>query len=59
MAKKKENRGGRRKGAGRKPSLVKKKKITVSVPEKHAKQIKAETVKLAKEYEAICLRNKR
>lgn len=59
MAQKKENRGGKRKGAGRKPGLVPKKKITVSVPEEHSVEIKDKTVKLAKTYEEKCLKKLR
>ena len=53
MAKK---RGGKRKNAGRKPGLVRKKKMTVSVPEKHHSEIKEKTKKLAKAYEDKCKR---
>ncbi len=59
MAKqKKENRGGQRKGAGRKPGLVPKEKMTVSVPKKYKEEIKEKTVKLAKAYEEKCLKEK-
>lgn len=54
MAKKKEKRGGKRKGAGRKPNAVPKKKITVSVPKEHAVEIREKVVKLGKAYEDKC-----
>ena len=53
MAKK---RGGKRKGAGRKPGLVRKKKMTVSVPEQDYDTIRSKTKKLAKAYEDKCKR---
>lgn len=51
MAKK---RGGVRKGAGRKPSPIPKKRITVSVPKEHAAAIRVKVVKLGKAYEDKC-----
>lgn len=48
--------GGRRKGAGRKPGLVPKALMRVSVPKKYKKEIKAKAVKLAKSYEEKALR---
>lgn len=48
--------GGRRKGAGRKPGLVPKALMRVSVPKKYKKEIKAKTIKLAKSYEEKALR---
>lgn len=53
MAKKKK-RGGKRKGAGRKPNPIRKKKMTVSVPEEHHDKIRETTKMLAKGYESVC-----
>lgn len=48
--------GGKRDRAGRKPGLVPKKLMRVSVPKKYIKEIKAKTVKLAKSYEEKAIR---
>ena len=47
-------RGGKRKGAGRKPNPVKKKRVTLSVPVKYEAEIKEKFAKITKAYETKC-----
>jgi len=47
-------RGGKRKGAGRKPNPVKKVRITTSVPEKYKTEIQEAFQKIAKAYTDRC-----
>ena len=51
-----ETRGGKREGAGRKPSLISKDRVTVSMPTKYKKEIRQKVKKLLKAYEERCKR---
>jgi hypothetical protein len=48
------SRGGKRHGAGRKPNPVSRTRLTVSVPEKYAKEIQQKFLKIAKAYLEKC-----
>jgi hypothetical protein len=47
-------RGGKRAGAGRKPASVKKRRITLSVPEEFEQEIREKANKISKAYEERC-----
>lgn len=47
-------RGGKREGAGRKPSLVIKDRVTITIPVKYKKEIRQKVKKLLKAYEERC-----
>lgn len=49
-------RGGKREGAGRKPSLISKDRISVSIPIKYKKEIRQKVKKILKAYEERCKR---
>lgn len=48
--------GGERAGAGRKPSLIQKYRITINVPLKYTAEIRAKFDKIVKAYEQRCER---
>ncbi len=47
-------RGGKREGAGRKPSLISKERMALSIPVKYKKEIRQKVKKLLKAYEERC-----
>ncbi len=47
-------RGGKRKGAGRKPDPIEKERITLAVPSEYKEEIREKAVKIAKAYEDRC-----
>jgi len=49
-------RGGKRKGAGRHPDPIKKKRVTVSVPLSYEKEIRSKISKVIKAYIERCKR---